>query len=55
MQINKKIKEFILKEIVQEKNKKIGIEIETFYTDNKLNRISVAPKKKYSALVDKKK
>lgn len=50
MQINKKIKEFILKEIVQEKNKKIGIEIETFYTDNKLNRISVSPNKKYSAL-----
>ena len=50
MQINTKIKEFILKEIVQEKNKKIGIEIETFYTDNKLNRISVSPNKKYSAL-----
>ena len=50
MQINTEIKEFILKEIVQEKNKKIGIEIETFYTDNKLNRISVSPNKKYSAL-----
>ena len=50
MQINTEIKEFILKEIFKEKNKKIGIEIETFYTDNKLNRISVSPNKKYSAL-----
>ncbi len=50
MEIKKKIKEFILKEIVQEKNKKIGIEIESFYTDNKLNRISVNRKKEYSAL-----
>tara|TARA_B100000902_G_scaffold66518_1_gene72918 strand:- start:1554 stop:2834 length:1281 start_codon:yes stop_codon:yes gene_type:complete len=50
MQINKKIKEFILKNLVQEKNRKIGIEIETFYADQQLNRIPVNPSNQFSSI-----
>ena len=50
MNLTEKIESFIYSNIVPENQRKIGVEIEGFYYDNKLNRIPVNPSDEYSAI-----
>ena len=50
MNLTEKIESFIYSNIVPENQRKIGVEIEGFYYDNKLNRIPVNPSDQYSAI-----
>ena len=50
MKIKNKLKEFILSKIVDGNNRKIGLELETFYYDNNLKRIQVNTIEDFSEL-----
>ena len=41
MKIKNKLKEFILSKIVDDNDRKIGLELETFYYNKNLDRIQV--------------
>ena len=50
MKIKKKFKEFILSKIVDNNDQKIGLELETFYYNENLDRIQVNTVEDFSAL-----
>ena len=50
MNLSKKIESLILSKMVSEKKRKIGIEVEGLYYDNKLNRLPVNPTNQYSCI-----
>ena len=49
MKIKNKLKEFILSKIVDGNDQKIGLELETFYYNENLDRIKVNRVKDFSA------
>ena len=50
MKIKNKLKEFILSKIVDDNDRKIGLELETFYCNENLDRIQVNTVEDFSAL-----
>ena len=50
MSLTKKIESLILSEMVSEKERKVGIEVEGLYYDKRLNRLPVNPTNQNSAI-----